>query len=95
MFGPLGADWPRLVAVHPSLSALAIPAAAARGIPVFRRGGDVVAAPLLVAILTAAGDAAGAAALAGPLGPSSGPKSEPLLRAWVVDADSLSEVADP
>lgn len=94
-FGPLGPDWARLVAAHRCLSSIAIPAGAARGLPAFRRGGEVLAAPLLVPIAAACGDAAAASALAGPQWPIAGPQSTPLLKAWVVEMNSFSEVSDP
>jgi tRNA(Ile)-lysidine synthase len=64
--GPLGADWPPLVAAYPILANLPVPAAAARGIPAFRSGGRIVAVPLLANFARAAGDEAAAAKLAGP-----------------------------
>ncbi len=68
--GSLGADWPQLALAHPVLGTLPVPAAAARGIPVFRREGRIISAPLLAAYALAAGDRAMAVELAGPSHPS-------------------------
>lgn len=64
--GPLGADWPQLATAYPVIATLPVPAAAAHGIPVFRRDRRIIAAPLLAAYATAAGDTAAAVDLAGP-----------------------------
>ncbi len=94
-FGPLGDDWPRLAARHPCLSAVPIPAAAARSLPTFRNAGEVVAAPFLVQYAWAREDEAAAAALTGPLDTSSGRQSCPLFQAWPDTPISRSDISDP
>lgn len=64
--GPLGDDWTCLARTHPSLAAIALPAAAMRGLPAFRRDGRIVAVPMLVRFAEHAGDGATAAALSDP-----------------------------
>jgi len=65
--GPLGEDWPQIAAAYPVLHSLPIPAGAICGLPVFRREGAVIAAPILAAFALRAGDHGAAAALAGPV----------------------------
>lgn len=65
--GPLGADWSALVATHPGLSSLKLPAAAGRGLPAFRQAGQVVAVPSLADACRKKGWIAVASVLAGPL----------------------------
>ncbi|MEZ5817263.1 MAG: tRNA lysidine(34) synthetase TilS [Hyphomicrobiaceae bacterium] len=65
--GPLGSDWSRLITEFPDLSRLALPSAAARGIPAFREAGRLLAVPWLAWMAGSVGAADATAALSGPL----------------------------
>ncbi len=63
--GPLGEDWSVLLATHPELSGLGLPAAAARGVPAFREADGRLAVPLLADALRQMGHLTAAMTLAG------------------------------
>ncbi len=93
--GPIGADWPALVARHTCLSGVPVPVAAVRGLPAFRSAGVLVAAPMLAEFARNQGDVAAAMALSGPLEQSCSSAAiapGPLLLMGIA---ALPEVSDP
>lgn len=96
-FGPLGDDWPGLASAHPCLATLALPAAAMRGLPVFREHGRLVAAPLLAELAAERGEAAAAGMLRGPLSPgppaaNAGPTAH--FRCWPCRPSTPPDMTD-
>jgi tRNA(Ile)-lysidine synthase len=81
--GPLGPTWFELAAAFPGLAALALPAAAARGIPAFRGPDGLIAVPLLAALADELGKREAARHLAGPVA-ETGSQEGPVCRSWPV-----------
>ncbi len=78
--GPLGADWRSVCAENGLEGSPPIPIAALRGLPAFRRRGQILAVPMLAAHARQLGAVDAANRLAGPTCATSGPALQAHLR---------------